>query len=461
MARPGLLSAHGSLWYDDPRYRLAWLGAPQAIVLILAALLLTVANQGDWGKPASSTKERIAELSALRDKAGKEGDAKALASLTEAAEAGEIDAQAKLGTLYDPLVSGSFPKKSVPNDAVRAIRLYGPGADTGNDLAVGRLADLLLDPINPSPDRQRGCRLAQSWRDQPGLDARGELRLMLKYAQCLTDEASGLPVDAKRAADAIYGLIAAHYEPAIKTYVHNLGLQKPFVIQALQQHMASLEFAPYGGPVDGLVHPETIARLEMAADLRPYVETSADKERKRLREQEDPRNRFPPGMNDSAFRELAVAANTDLKALARMKAYADAGNVASQAVYGRAYDPYANRGTVYPPDARIAVAYYERAAQGGHRDTAAWAANLYDRGAGALARDPAKAASLMMLQLDINPGYTWMLTDPEPWAEASGQFWAELQKALAARGFYKSPIEAKKNDATIAALNALEKANSR
>jgi TPR repeat protein len=461
MARQGLLSAHGSLWYDDPRYRLAWFVAPQAIVVVLAVLVLAAASGGDWGKPASSSKERIAELSALRDRAGKDGDAKALEALTRAADDGEIQAAAKLATLYDPLVADSFPRKTVPNDAVRAVRLYGPGADTGDGLAVTRLADLLLDPINPNPDVKRGCALAQAWRDQPALDARGEFRLWLKQAQCLVDDASGLPRDTKRAAEAIFALVGEKYEPAMKTYVRSLGLQKPFVVKALQEHMASLAYGPYLGPVDGIVHPETIARLEMAAGLRPFADSAEAKERRRSRDQEDPRFRYPPGLYENTFRELAVDANTDLKAVARMKAYADAGNVAAMAVYGRCYDPFANRGTVYPPDARVAVAYYERAARGGHRDTAAWAASLYDKGAGALARDPAKAASLMMLQLEVNPSYVESLTDPEIWTGGSGDFWAALQKELAARGFYKNPVEGRRNDATIASLKAFGKAAAR
>lgn len=462
MAASGLLSTHGSLWYADPRYRLAWLIAPQALTVILAALVLSVVSEGQWGKPASSTPERIAELSALRDKAGKEGDAKALETLTRAADDGELDAAAKLGTLYDPLVSAAFPRKSVPNDATRAIRLYGPGADSGSELATARLADLLLDPVTPRIDKPRGCRLAQIWRAKPGLDARGELRLLLKQAQCLVDEESGLALDAKSAADTIYGLITTKFEPAVKTYVRSLGLQKPFVIKALQEHMANRKFGTlYTGPVDGTVHPETVAHLEMLAGIRPMVESEESRVRKARRNEEKVEYRYPSGLNEVTFRALAQAANSDPKAVARLKAYADAGNAAAQAAYAYSQNPFFNKGAIYPPDAQVAATYYERAARAGHAGAAGQAAFLYYKGASNLARDLKKSAALHMLQIELDPGSAFVLTDPQISAGMSGEFWAALQTELAARGFYKTPIENRRNEAVVSALQAFEKANAR
>lgn len=461
MARPGILFAHGALWFDDPRYRLAWLAAPQALVVIAALLLFAVANQGRWGKPASSTKERIAELTVLRDKAGKQGDTKALASLTEAAQDGEIDAAAKLATLYDPLVSGSFPQKSVPNDAVRAVKLYGPGAETGNELAVARLADLLLDPVNPAPEKTRGCRLAQVWRDQPGLDARGELRLLLKQGQCLLDEESGVRLDAGRGGETIYGLIVSKYEPAVQAYVRSLGLQKAFAIKALQEHMANRKFgALYTGPVDGKVHPETIAHLEMLAGIRPMVESEESKARKARRDQEKVEYRYPPGLNEKSFRDLAQAANTDIKAVLRLKTFADAGNAAAQAAYAYCYNPFF-KNAVIMPDAQLAASYYERAAKAGHAVAASQAASLYYKGAGNLPRDFKKSAALQILQIELDPGAAFVLTDPQISAGMSGEFWGALQAELAARGYYKTPIENRRNEAVVAALQAFEKANTR
>lgn len=461
MARPGLLAAHGSLWFDDARYRLAWLVAPQALTVVLVALFLSSVGEGRWGKPASSTKERIAELSALRDKAGKQGDTKALAALTAASDDGEIEASTKLGTLYDPLVSASFPQKTVPNDLARAVRLYGPGAETGDGLAVTRLADLLLDPSNPAPDTKRGCRLAQVWRDQPDLDARGDMRLFLKYGQCLLDEGSGLPLDAKRGAETVFAALTSKFEPAIQTYVRKLGLQKPFVIKALQDHAARLKFGTlYTGPVDGVVHPETVAYFEMIAGLRPMVESEQSKALKAKREQDKVEFRYPPGLNEATFRQLAQAANDDPRAVSRMKAYADAGNAAAQAAYAYCYNPFFNKGAVYPPDAQVAAAYYERAARAGHAGAAGQAATLYLRGIGNLPRDAKKAASLTMLQLELDPGATFLFVDPQISNGISGDFWAALQAELASRGFYKTPIENRRNDAVVAALQAFEKANT-
>lgn len=461
MARPGFLAAHGSLWFDDARYRLAWLVAPQALTVVLAALFLSFVGQGQWGKPASSTKERIAELSALRDKAGKQGDTKALAALTAASDDGEIDASTKLGTLYDPLVSASFPQKSVPNDLARAVRLYGPGAETGDGLAVTRLADLLLDPSNPAPDTKRGCRLAQVWRDQPDLDARGDMRLFLKYGQCLLDESSGLPLDAKRGAETVFAALTNKFEPAIQTYVRKLGLQKPFAIKALQEYSANLKFGTlYTGPVDGAVHPETIAYFEMIAGIRPMVESEASKALKAKRDQEKVENRYPPGMNEVTFRQLAQAANDDIRAVTRLKTYADAGNAAAQAAYAYCYNPFF-KNAVIAPDAQLAAAYYERAAKAGHAGAAGQAASLYYKGAGNLPRDFKKSAALQILQIELDPGAAFLLIDPQISAGMSGEFWGALQGELAARGYYKTPIENRRNDAVVAALQAFEKANAR
>lgn len=53
--------------------------------------------QGVWGQPATASKARIAELSALRDRAGKDGDRTAFDALTAAATRGQIDAATKPG----------------------------------------------------------------------------------------------------------------------------------------------------------------------------------------------------------------------------------------------------------------------------------------------------------------------------------------------------------------------------
>ena len=58
------LRAHATLWYDDRRYRLAWLALPQAGTVLLANLLFALVAQGEWGRPATGSRQRAAELEA-------------------------------------------------------------------------------------------------------------------------------------------------------------------------------------------------------------------------------------------------------------------------------------------------------------------------------------------------------------------------------------------------------------
>ena len=124
-------AVHGSLWYEDPWYRLAWLALPQAGTVLLANLLFALVAQGEWGRPATGSRQRAAELEILRDRAGGEGDAAALNQLAAGAKAGEIDAATRLATLYDPLVAGRFPRKTVPSDRGAQPSFTGPAAMPG------------------------------------------------------------------------------------------------------------------------------------------------------------------------------------------------------------------------------------------------------------------------------------------------------------------------------------------
>ncbi len=60
-------------------------------------LCLALAAHGEWGRPATASKERLAELTALRDRAGKNGDRKAFEELSAAAARNQIDASTKSG----------------------------------------------------------------------------------------------------------------------------------------------------------------------------------------------------------------------------------------------------------------------------------------------------------------------------------------------------------------------------
>ena len=62
VAREDWLRAHGALWYGDARYRMAWFVLPQAVTCAVAGLCLALAAHGEWGRPATASKERLAEV---------------------------------------------------------------------------------------------------------------------------------------------------------------------------------------------------------------------------------------------------------------------------------------------------------------------------------------------------------------------------------------------------------------
>ena len=445
-----LLRAHGRLWYGEAGYRAAWIALPQAATVAAAGLCLAIAAGGEWGRPATASKARVAEFSALRDRAGKQGDRKALDELTALATRGQIDASTRLGTLYDPLVAGLLPKKTTPNDFSRAAALYGPGAAAGDLLAMTRLADVLLDPGNANGDLRRGCRLAQAWIDAPETLEKtitGEEALAVKLAHCYVRPGSGLKQDPVRAGELVTGVLWRKHAPTMTAFISNLGLQDPALIAGLQRHYAKT--GRYVGPVDGKANPALVTALQVSAGIANTVATPRPEPRKA--EAKEP----APEMT-----ALIRAAWTDARARERLTMRAEAGDVDALAACGQLFNPVLNKGQSFAPDAQRAVSYYERAAAAGHGRSAGEAAAIYDSGWGNVAKDPKKAAALIMRAIDLKDDQaTFWLLYPEA-GNFSGPFWGAIQAELTARGFYTLPVEDKRNASVVTALLAYMKAKS-
>ncbi|MCJ2064921.1 hypothetical protein MKK63_19730 [Methylobacterium sp. J-088] len=445
------LRAHAALWYGEARYRLAWLLLPQAATCAAAGLCLALAAQGGWGQPATASKARVAELSALRDRAGKDGDRKAFDELTAAATRGQIDAAIKLGTLYDPLTAAYFPRKTVPDNFARATALYGPGAAVGDLTAVSRLADVLLDPANPNRDLRRGCRLAQTWIEDPETLQRtitGEERLTVKLATCYVEPGSGLPQDPVRAGGLVTAVLWRRHPPTIDAFVNNLGQQNPALVSGLQQSLAKQ--GRYIGPVDGRANPGIVTALQVEAGITNTVAAP----RPELR-------RIEPKGPEPEVRALQAAAQAgDRGKMAELESRADGGDADALTAYARLFNPVFNKGAVFAPDTQVAVAYYERAAAAGNGMAAGEAAVIYDAGWGNVAKDPRKAAVLALRSLDLKDSQSeiWLLFEEA--GSWSGPFWGALQAELTACGFYKLPVENKRNAAVITALRTYIKAKS-
>ncbi len=445
-----LLRAHGRLWYDEAGYRAAWFALPQAATVALAGLCLALAAGGEWGQPATASKARVAEISALRDRAGKQGDRKALDELTALATRGQIDASIRLGTLYDPLAASYFPKKTTPDDFSRAAALYAPGAAAGDLVAVTRLAEVLLDPGNRNGDLRRGCRLAQAWMDAPETLEKtitGEEALAVKLAHCYVRPESGLKQDPVRAGELITAVLWRKHPPTMTAFITNLGMQDPAVITGLQLHYAKT--GRYIGPVDGKANAALITALQVSAGITNTLATPRPEPRKV--EAKEP----APEMT-----ALIRAAWTDARARVRLKMRAEAGDVDALAACGQLFNPVMNKGQSFAPDAQLAVSFYERAAAAGHGRSAGEAAVIYDSGWGNVAKDPKKAAALIMQAIDLKDDQaTFWLLFPEA-GNFSGPFWGAIQAELTARGFYTLPIENKRNPSVITALRAYMKAKS-
>ena len=429
-ARDEWLRAHAALWYGDARYRLAWFGLPQVVTLGLAGLCLSLAAQGEWGQPATASKARVAELTTLRDRAGKEGDLKAFQELTAAATRNQIDAATKLGTLYDPLTAAYFPKKPSPNDFSRARCPLCSRRRGGDLLAITRLADVLLDPANPNGDLKRGCRLAQTWMDDPETLKPHDLRRGARHRQ------------------ARQMLCRARERPAAGSRQGGRAGDRRAVAQApadhrrLRQQSRHAEPGPGGGDpapssqVRALYRPRGRARQSRHRHRPPGG--GRDPEHRRgpaARAAQGGAERAGPGSHGPGGRRMAG----DRGKMAQLKSRADSGDADAQIAYARLFNPVRNKGQVFAPDAQVAVAYYERAAAAGNVMAAGEAASIYDQGWGNVAKDPKKAAALALRGVDLKDDQVtfWLLFEEA--GSWSGPFWGALQAELTARGFYTLP----------------------
>ena len=139
-----LLHAHRLLWRQDSWYRRAGWVAPQLVALVLAAWLLgsQTSNSGapaasaPWGIPAPIPSTQ--QVDALRDRA--KTDQAAFDDLRRQADAGDVNMQFAMATLYDPVFKFST---LVAPDMATAMRYYRMAAEHGQTVAASNLGVVL------------------------------------------------------------------------------------------------------------------------------------------------------------------------------------------------------------------------------------------------------------------------------------------------------------------------------
>jgi TPR repeat protein len=153
-ATTGWLSAHGRLWYDDQRYRQAWLVWPQALIAALVLLFWAsppAVKNIPWAKPADNA-AREQHFMALRDKA--KSDRQAMEQLEREAKTGDMSAQFYYATLLDPdlklstIVAADFPQ---------SLDWYSRSAAQGYTASIGNMALIYSDGIYTRIDFTRAC----------------------------------------------------------------------------------------------------------------------------------------------------------------------------------------------------------------------------------------------------------------------------------------------------------------
>jgi TPR repeat protein len=154
-ANSSWISVHGRLWYDEPRYRLAWLVWPQALIAALVLLLWasppSVNKNVPWAKPVDSVamEQRAYQL---REKA--RSDQSAMDQLERDARGGDMSAEFYYGTLLDPTYKLS---SIVAPDFTKAKEWYERSAAQGHGLANGNLAVRYSDGGLLRIDYMRSC----------------------------------------------------------------------------------------------------------------------------------------------------------------------------------------------------------------------------------------------------------------------------------------------------------------
>lgn len=203
----GLARTHGALWYGSLGYRLSWLALPQALVALGVSAFLMGNGigdlnfgggkgqapsdlAGDWAQPMDTVATEDM-LNKLRDAAGNEGDAAALAELEALVKEGDAIASFKLGVLYSPYFAGVFPYPP-EKDAAKAVELLQPAADAGFYKAFGALGEIYMGEPAPLENRTKGCENLILYEAAPDRQKVGwsdhEIPRMVDAANCLLNE---------------------------------------------------------------------------------------------------------------------------------------------------------------------------------------------------------------------------------------------------------------------------------
>lgn len=440
--------AHGTLWYADVRYRLAWLVLPQAAVALLAGLTLALLKpSGEWGKPADSKENEKLYLELL-DKAGKDGDRAAFEKLKAGVEAGDISAHSFMGALYNPEWAAIYTKSPVKPDAAKALTYYQKPADLGMPGALRGMTELLLDKARGQYDLKRGCRYGLAFHANPVairnryLDSWSTLYWI---AGCLIESESGIPRDPQKAADIYMDTVVAKLPMAIRAFTDELGRQPPDLVAAIQRNLARRGY--YNGPTDGTATPQTRAAVLALAGKAAGPQGDVGGGSAGSGKPATP----PPAAVPSVEELMALfkSATTNAADEAKLKNLAERGVTVAQYLYALLLSPANKDHRITAPDGVQAARYLERlAGEAAFAPAAVSAAFLYDIGGAGLARDPAKAADLTIRALELKSAEIMQNLEADKWGVG---FWAAFQQRLADRKLYQGRIVDQRNDRTLQA----------
>lgn len=450
-------AAHGARWYDDARYRFAWLMLPQACAALLVLAAVPLLRQADkWGEPASS-KELEKRFADLLDKAGKDGDKAAFDEMTKAADAGGIAANSILAHLYDPGDAGAYPKNPVQPDAAKALKMYRVAADAGFPGGQRGATVLTLNQSYPTYDLKQGCRYGTAFYANPlAIQVKHfeEWSTLALIANCYVDEGSGVKRDLPKAASIYLDGVAAKHKPTIALLSDKLGLQPKDLVTALQQNLKQRGL--YYGALDGAATAQTIGAIRSLAGeaSKPPPPTNPPPA--------NPPPANPPPANppsqqppSESAQVLFEKAKSDRTSEIRLRFLADGGDTTAQLLYGMLFAPAytAQRTTVL--DARRAMTYFELLSKRGDAvagAAAAWGAMLYDAGYPELPRDGNKAAFFAVRALELKNADMVKMLESNKWGPG---FWSTLQAELTIRNLYTGMLVDRRNDRSIMAARRL------
>ena len=446
------LQAHGSLWYDNPRYRLAWLLLPQAALLLIAGLVASLSGVSvNWGKPSVTNQEEQKYI-ALSKRAAN-GDRPAFDELTRDADGGNIAAQSLLAYLYDPawVADNPMPNSPVKPDVAKALKLYQPAADLGYPGAQRGMTRLLISKFWGAYDLKRGCRYGTALYANPKVIKEkfdGYETAIFFTADCYLNEDSGFNSDLDKVAEIDMLLVSLKHEASVDAFTTNLGnMASPGIISAIQRNLKKRGL--YNGPDDGQANPQTIAAVRALAG---QAGSGASPSPTPNPQPGNPYTKPAQPISEEQIKALFDQAAKDAGAAEKLCSYADAGDATAEFYCAAVFDPNHKMDRKIPTDARRAVTYYERLAAKGLGIAAASAAFLYDLGYPELPRDPEKAAAMITRSLELKDKETVTSLERDSWGPG---FWAALQRQLAQRGLYTGNVVDQKNDRTMLAIHKL------